>query len=75
MSTHFYGMVGQTKPMQELYKEIRDAAQKETDVLIIGEGGTGKELVAKAIHVRILLKNVHNVPYFVKEHLKHTLNG
>jgi two-component system response regulator AtoC len=36
--------------MQELYRTVRRAAQNNMPVLIVGETGTGKELVARALH-------------------------
>ena len=44
------GIVGQSKPMQELFALIRSLAQTDVSVLILGETGTGKELIARAIH-------------------------
>jgi DNA-binding NtrC family response regulator len=43
-------MVGKSKKMEELGKEIGKGARTDMNVLILGETGTGKELVAKAIH-------------------------
>jgi two-component system nitrogen regulation response regulator GlnG len=43
-------IVGQSKPMQEVYKAIGRVAQTDATVLIRGESGTGKELVARAIY-------------------------
>jgi len=43
-------LIGQSKVMQEVYALIRHVADSATTVLITGETGTGKELVAKAIH-------------------------
>jgi two-component system nitrogen regulation response regulator NtrX len=43
-------MVGQSFTMQQLREAIRKAAPSEARVLITGENGTGKELVAEAIH-------------------------
>jgi DNA-binding NtrC family response regulator len=45
-----FEMVGESAPMQQLYELIRRAAPSEGRVLITGENGTGKELIARAIH-------------------------
>jgi transcriptional regulator with GAF, ATPase, and Fis domain len=43
-------MVGSSEPMRELARLIRLVAPRSTTVLIEGETGTGKEVVAKALH-------------------------
>ena len=43
-------LVGKSRPMQTVYKEIGQMAAKPVTVLIRGETGTGKELVARALH-------------------------
>jgi two-component system nitrogen regulation response regulator GlnG len=43
-------IVGQSAPMQEVYKAIGRIAPQDVTVLILGESGTGKELVARALH-------------------------
>jgi two-component system nitrogen regulation response regulator GlnG len=43
-------LVGNSPPMQELYKSIGRIAPQDGTVLIQGESGTGKELVARAIY-------------------------
>ncbi len=43
-------IIGQTPVMQELYKVIQQVAPSRATVLIQGESGSGKELVANAIH-------------------------
>ena len=46
----FGNIVGQNAKMQEVYALVRQVAQTDVAVLVLGETGTGKELVAKAIH-------------------------
>ena len=46
----FEGLVGRSEPMQLVYRRIRELSAVDTTVLIEGETGTGKELVARAIH-------------------------
>ena len=48
----FENVIGRDRKMFELYQEIADMARTNTTVLITGETGTGKELVAEAIHFR-----------------------
>jgi len=45
-----YGLVGRSAAMQALYRAMRKAAATPVTALITGETGTGKELVARAIH-------------------------
>jgi len=46
----FMGLLGKSPLMQRLYDQIRNAAMSEAPVLICGESGTGKNLIANAIH-------------------------
>lgn len=46
----FGNIVGFSAPMVNVYKNIARSAQSEDTVLIVGETGVGKELVARAIH-------------------------
>jgi len=43
-------LVGRSRAMQEVYKQIGRVAQSDANVLIVGGSGTGKELVARAIY-------------------------
>lgn len=45
-------MVGASAPMQRLAREIDAVARLDVPVLILGESGSGKELVAQALHAR-----------------------
>jgi two-component system NtrC family response regulator len=47
---HFANIIGKSKGMQEVFETIRKIAPTTATVLIEGENGTGKELVAKSIH-------------------------
>jgi len=46
----FCEMVGNSAPLQELLREVRTVAATNATVLLLGETGTGKELVARAVH-------------------------
>jgi DNA-binding NtrC family response regulator len=46
----FGGMVGRSKPMRQLCQLIKSVAPTDANVLITGENGTGKEVVASVIH-------------------------
>ncbi|UCH15705.1 MAG: sigma-54-dependent Fis family transcriptional regulator [Bacteroidales bacterium] len=46
-----YGqIIGESQVMNELYKTISKVAQTEANILLMGENGTGKELIAREIH-------------------------
>ncbi len=47
---HFSNLVGSSTSMQDIYRLIGVVAQKTSTILIEGETGTGKELIARAIH-------------------------
>jgi DNA-binding NtrC family response regulator len=46
----FSDIIGQSQPMQRIFQTIERVAQTDANVLILGENGTGKELIARAIH-------------------------
>jgi two-component system, NtrC family, response regulator HydG len=46
----FHGIIGRTPVMQNLYEHIESVASLDTPVMILGKSGTGKEMVAKALH-------------------------
>jgi DNA-binding NtrC family response regulator len=50
--TRFENLVGQSPPMLKLFETIINVAQSDATILITGETGTGKELVARTIHAR-----------------------
>ncbi|EMR02747.1 sigma-54-dependent transcriptional regulator [Cesiribacter andamanensis] len=43
-------LLGESEPMQDIFFKIRKVAPTDANILILGENGTGKELIAKAIH-------------------------
>jgi transcriptional regulator with GAF, ATPase, and Fis domain len=45
------GIIGESAPMQRVYKMAHLVAPRDTTVLITGESGTGKDLMAQAIHL------------------------
>lgn len=49
-SGQFADLVGRSAPMLRVYQQIQEVAKVDATVLIEGETGTGKELVARAIH-------------------------
>lgn len=58
----FEGMIGFCPEMQEVFNSIKKVASTDATVLITGGSGTGKELVASAIHRRSLRKSKPFVP-------------
>jgi len=58
--TRFDNIIGESPAMQKIYSLIEEVAETDSPVLILGETGTGKELVAKAIHVK---SNRNQLPF------------
>ena len=50
MEKGWHGFIGDSPAMSQVYTQIQQVAATKTSVLIQGETGTGKELVARAIH-------------------------
>jgi DNA-binding NtrC family response regulator len=46
----FQNVIGKSRKMQELFELVESVAASEANILIQGENGTGKELIANAIH-------------------------
>lgn len=46
----FHGIIGKSEPMRRVFSMIERSAPTEATILILGETGSGKELVAAAIH-------------------------
>ena len=55
-------LIGKSDPMTEVINLIRKVAATDANVLILGENGTGKELVARAVHALSSRKNEIFVP-------------
>src|SRR5262244_2125979 len=51
-SSMFDEIVGSSKPIRQLLKHVKKVAPSDSTVLILGETGTGKELIAHALHRR-----------------------
>jgi PAS domain S-box-containing protein len=56
----FFGLIGNSLAMRQIYELIRSGAKSSAPVIIYGESGTGKELVASAIH---RLSDRKNAPF------------
>ena len=51
-SSMFEEIIGSCKPMRQVLKQVEKVAVADSTVLILGETGTGKELIARALHRR-----------------------
>ncbi len=58
----FEGVVGNSPQMRKIITQLQQLAPTDSSVLILGENGTGKELVAKAIHQNSRRKSKPFVP-------------
>lgn len=50
MDSHFHEMIGSCPAIKKVFATIERVARTDVNVLIMGENGTGKELVARALH-------------------------
>ncbi|MCW5797288.1 MAG: Sigma-54 factor interaction domain-containing protein [Nitrospira sp.] len=50
LKAHYHDLIGKSRGMTHVYEHIQDLARVDSTVLIEGETGTGKELVARALH-------------------------
>ena len=50
--TRFDNIIGKSQPMEDIFKLIPEVSETESSILLTGETGTGKELIAKAIHAK-----------------------
>jgi DNA-binding NtrC family response regulator len=57
-----YGLIGESPPMQKVFVAIHKASSTSATVLITGESGSGKELVARAIHYSSVRASAPFVP-------------
>ncbi len=47
----FDNIIGRSLPMLQVFETVKKVAKSEANILIIGETGTGKELIARSLHV------------------------
>jgi DNA-binding NtrC family response regulator/nitrogen-specific signal transduction histidine kinase len=59
---HYHAIIGKSKSIQEIYRVLENIKDTESPVLITGETGTGKELVAHTIHYT---SKRHSYPFIV----------
>ncbi|MDR0364109.1 MAG: sigma-54 dependent transcriptional regulator [Bacteroidales bacterium] len=50
-------IIGESESMQALFLQLEKAAPSDANILLLGENGTGKDLIAKAIHKKSARKN------------------
>jgi DNA-binding NtrC family response regulator len=57
LNDRYSEIIGQSPSMQKIFQTIDRVAKTDANVLILGENGTGKELIARAIHKNSVRKN------------------
>lgn len=50
-------IIGDSEPMQEVFVKLKKVAPTDANILILGENGTGKDLIARSIHENSLRKD------------------
>ncbi|RMB57128.1 sigma-54-dependent Fis family transcriptional regulator [Dokdonia sinensis] len=50
-------IIGESAPMQDVFVKLKKVAPTDANILVLGENGTGKELIAQAIHDNSLRKD------------------
>ena len=60
--TRFDDIIGQSPPMKTIFDLIPEVAKSDSSILLTGETGTGKELVAKAIHAKSKRSHLPFIP-------------
>ena len=60
--SRFENLIGESPPMQAVYRMAEKVAASDTPVLILGETGTGKEELARAIHTNSRRADGHFIP-------------
>ena len=49
--TNFGEIIGNSKPLKRMLEQVEAVAQTKANVLVLGESGVGKEMIARAIHI------------------------
>ncbi len=57
MNSRYSDIIGKSPAMQQVFRTIDRVAETDANVLILGENGTGKELIARAIHSNSMRKS------------------
>ncbi len=50
--TAYEGIIGGSRPMEDIFEIIESVAESDANILILGESGTGKEVIANAVHYK-----------------------
>src|SRR3970040_559904 len=61
LNERYSEIIGQSAAMQRIFQTIDRVAHTDANVLILGENGTGKELIARAIHRHSSREHAHFV--------------